>query len=394
MAAVIRFSTGPSLRAPWRAGRHEAPVVIIGAGPAGAVAAWQLARSGVRTILLDKARFPRPKVCGGCLNEAALRALRRIGLDDVARAAAAQPLHRLRLHAGSRQVDLALPGGALVSRAEFDAALVQRAVAAGAAFFDQAMAERCTLASDCRLVSVRIQGQTVLLRASVVVAADGLAGRIMASQPGVERWQAGDARLGAYARLSYDGSPEPGVIQMVCGAGGYVGAVRLPDGTVNIAAALDRRRVRRARGAARAALEIWNSAGLRAPRGWCQACWVGTPPLTRRVWPVALPRLLAIGDAAGYVEPFTGEGMAWAIAGGEAIAPLARAGARGWEGSIERLWRLRSRQLLGARQRTCAWIARGLRSSWVTGLALRALRVQPRLADGIVRRINALAQTG
>ena len=71
--------------------RSDYDAVVIGAGPAGGVAALGLARAGRRVLLVDKQRFPRPKVCGCCLNASALATLRRVGVG--------QRLDALRPHA-------------------------------------------------------------------------------------------------------------------------------------------------------------------------------------------------------------------------------------------------------------------------------------------------------
>ena len=104
--------------------------VVIGAGPAGAVTARGLARRGRSVLLVDKATFPRAKVCGGCLNGAALAALAAAGLGHVPAACGAVPLDRVRVAAGRRTATLPLPAGAAVEREPFDFALLNEARAA------------------------------------------------------------------------------------------------------------------------------------------------------------------------------------------------------------------------------------------------------------------------
>ena len=108
-------------------------VAVIGAGPAGAVAARELARRGQRVVLFDKATFPRRKVCGCCLNGNALAALAAVGLGDLPRRLGAVPLDRVRVNAG-RDAILRIPTGVALSREAFDAALIDEAIAAGVAF--------------------------------------------------------------------------------------------------------------------------------------------------------------------------------------------------------------------------------------------------------------------
>src|SRR5580658_10826881 len=81
-------------------------VIVIGAGPAGSVTALELARLGCRVLLVDKASFPRSKVCGCCLNGAAIGTLHDLGLGNVL--ADAVSLNRVSIAAGSRVADVKL----------------------------------------------------------------------------------------------------------------------------------------------------------------------------------------------------------------------------------------------------------------------------------------------
>lgn len=83
--------------------------VVVGAGPAGSVTARELARRGRRVLLVDKATFPRAKVCGCCLNRASLAALDAVGLGDLPARLGAVPLDRVKLAAGRATVELNLP---------------------------------------------------------------------------------------------------------------------------------------------------------------------------------------------------------------------------------------------------------------------------------------------
>ncbi len=120
--------------APAEAAGRAWDAAVVGAGPAGAVAARELARRGRSVLLIDKATFPRWKVCGCCLNGSALDTLAAVGLGDLPARCGAVPLERVRLEAGGRGAELPLPGGVALSREAFDAALVRAAVAAGVAF--------------------------------------------------------------------------------------------------------------------------------------------------------------------------------------------------------------------------------------------------------------------
>ena len=95
-------------------------------------------------------------------------------------------------------------------------------------------------------------------------------------------------------------------------------------------------------------------------------------------------RLFIIGDAAGYIEPFTGEGMSWAIATGRAVAPLVQRAVSDYSPALSEEWIKCHRKMLGKRQRTCGWLARGLRRPRVTTWGIGALARWPSMATPLV----------
>jgi flavin-dependent dehydrogenase len=104
---------------------------------------------------------------------------------------------------------------------------------------------------------------------------------------------------------------------------------------------------------------------------------------------VAGERWFAVGDAAGYVEPFTGEGMAWAVASAAAVAPVA---ARPWSESSAREWEATHARLIRSRQGVCRAVARVLRSPRLSRLAVRVLAVAPVLSRPVVGALNRPAR--
>jgi flavin-dependent dehydrogenase len=341
--------------------------VVVGAGPAGSVAARELARRGARVLLVDKALFPRTKVCGSCLNAAALAALDAVKLAHVPKECGAVPLHSVRLAAGRRSADVPLAGGVAVSRQEFDAALVEEAIAAGATFRD----------------GVVVKPHDVVEIARVVIVATGLAGAQGSIQSG--------SRLGAGVIVPADVVPDffaSGTIFMATGRGGYVGLVRVEDDCLDVAAAFDADFVRSCGGLGPAAELILKQTGWPAIPGLADLPWRGTPALTRRPAAVAGHRFFAVGDAAGYVEPFTGEGMAWAIASAAAVAPFALRGIEKWDDALIGEWQRTHSRLIRSRQGVCRVAARVLRSPALTSLAVRALGVFPALARPVIRALN------
>ncbi|HUR53435.1 MAG TPA: hypothetical protein VMZ71_04865, partial [Gemmataceae bacterium] len=103
---------------------------------------------------------------------------------------------------------------------------------------------------------------------------------------------------------------------------------------------------------------------------------------------IAGVRWFAVGDAAGYVEPFTGEGMAWAIASAAALAPIAARAASQWDATFIREWERTHARVVGGRQRVCRVVARVLRHPVVTQFVVRALNVFPVLSRPVVSLLN------
>lgn len=365
-------------------------VLIAGAGPAGALTAALLARRGARVLLVDKAAHPRWKVCGCCLNGSALAALDRAGLGDLAARLGAVPLDRCELRAGGAPAVIRLPGGMALSREALDWALIAAAVSAGATFLPQARAVLESPRGECYLAALQHGSTHAVVSARIAVAADGLAGGFLKNLPQFEPHVASWARLGAGAVLD-DPSDDfcPGTIYMACAASGYVGAVRLEDGRLNLAAAIDRRLVGQVSSLPEAVAGILRSAGVPVPASITEALWQGTPLLTRHRPRLAVERVFLIGDAAGYVEPFSGEGMAWGMQAALVLAPLVCRGLAGWDDRLAAQWATDYARLIGRRQRTCRVLTQLLRGPRRTRAAVALLRYAPWLAAPWIRRINS-----
>jgi flavin-dependent dehydrogenase len=375
--------------APDAASRVGWDAAVVGAGPAGALAARQLARRGLRVLLLDRAAFPRPKTCGGCLNGAALATLQLAGLGDLPARLAAPRLRATRLLTRFGRADIPLPGGVSLSRFALDAALVRAALAAGADFLPGVTIRVEQVEDERRVLALRRPEQAQSLRARVVLVADGVGGRALAHLPEFAVRVAPAARLGVGTTLAGDDMPcQPGVIYMACGRGAYLGMVRLEDGRLNLAAACDAAHLRQCGRPAAMAARLLREVGLPRPAELDAAQWRGTPPLTRARTALAGERVFVLGDAAGYVEPFTGEGMAWALAAALQVAPLAAAGTTRWRDDLARRWETKFRREFARRQRACRWMTRLLRQPRLADAATRVLSRAPWLAGGLVRALN------
>jgi flavin-dependent dehydrogenase len=364
---------------------------VVGAGPAGSLAARQLALSGLHVLLIDRAAFPRWKVCGCCLSATALTTLRAVGLPDLVDRCGGVPLEHVCLATGPRSALIHLPGGRSLSRESLDAALVAEARRAGAAFLPETVARALPgmAPGNCSLL-LRQHDHEGVARARVLLAADGLGGRVLADAPGCAPVIDHGGRIGAGTIAPH--APAfftPGTIWMVCGGGGYAGLVRLEDGRLDIAAALDPALIRRQGGPAGAVSSLLASTGWPPVPDLGSLSWRGTPSLTRQAGRLGGPGYFVLGDAAGYVEPFTGEGMAWALLSAVAVAPLAIEAVRCWHPDLVRLWAGRHRRLLGPRRRLCGLVARVLRHPTLVRALVQLLARAPFLAVPLVRRLNS-----
>ena len=368
-------------------------VAVVGAGPAGTMLALELARKGCAVLLLERQPFPRWKVCGACMSGAAQAALVQAGLDGLVPRARAPRLTELRLTGWGKTASVALRGAVALSREALDHALVRAAVQEGVVFAAGVAAELGPVSDGGRILTVRRDGGERRVRARMVVAAAGLNGLRASAVAGpapVATVRAG-SRLGVGAVLEGGGAGYgPGAVHMVLGSAGYVGLVRQEDHRLNVAAAFDSEWVRLHESpeqAVRAHLEL---AGMPALPERVHRGWKGTAPLTRRVSSLGEERLLLVGDAAGYVEPFTGEGMAWALWGALALAPLVCAGVARWDPALVSRWSQMHRRRIRRGQRVCSMVAWGLRRPWMARMALRALSALPGAARPLVKRTAAV----
>ena len=386
-AARVPVALVAGLDAPMKA-RYD--VVVVGAGPAGGVTAFTAARRGLEVLLLDRAVFPRFKVCGCCLNARALNTLERVGLADVVVELGAARLDRLDVRGPEGSASLALSGSVSLSRSRLDHALVERARLAGATFRDGVAARLGTLSGPCRRVQLQTRaGETSEVRADVVVVADGIGGSALRGQPELEAHVARGSRIGAGTVVA-NAPPayEPGVVMLACGRRGYAGTVRLEDHRLDVAAALDPDFVAECRGPGPAVARVLEESGLPAIPGLLESVWRGTPALTRQRPGVAGDRFFVLGDAAGYVEPFTGEGIAWAVEGAAALGELMPRAVNRWDDALAAIWARRHRSLVRRRQLGCRAVSALLRRPRLLHGAIKLVGRSPGVVAPLVRRLT------
>jgi len=166
-----------------------------------------------------------------------------------------------------------------------------------------------------------------------------------------------------------------------------VGLTQIFGRCLHVAAAVDRGALQ-ALGPEEVVQRILRQSGLPPLGHAATLSWRGTPPLTSRAAQVAEHRVFLIGDAAGYVEPFTGEGIRWALESGVGVVPWVVDGATAWEERYVGQWANWYGTHIAQRQRLCRSIAWGLKNSAIRWLAGSALRLRPAMAHSIINHLN------
>ncbi|HEY0119414.1 MAG TPA: geranylgeranyl reductase family protein [Cellulomonas sp.] len=342
------------------AGFDDADVVVVGAGPGGSATAYWAAAAGLNVLLLDKASFPRDKVCGDGLTPRAVAELVRMGV----------PLREqdgwirnrgLRVHGGGHTVELPWPElssypayGLAKRRSGLDQLLVEHARAAGAKVLERTAVTGPLLDERTgRVVGVTARGEgdePLVVRAPLVVASDGVSSRLATA---LGRTPRPDRPMGVAVR-TYFRSPlhddpwmtsylelwdgEPGASNLMPG---YGWIFALGDGTVNVglgsvsstnaATKIDYR-------------DLFGRWMANTPPDWGFTRDNQDGPVRGAALPMGFNRgplygngVMLVGDAAGMVSPFNGEGIAYALAAGRVAAEAAAQGlARGSAAGRER----------------------------------------------------------
>ena len=296
--------------------------VIVGAGPAGSAAATVLAARGRKVLLFEKDFFPRPKVCGEFLSADAVPSLERLGARDAVLGATEERMTRGTLHLPSgRAVSFELPEPAIgISRFRLDDLLARRARDAGA---DLRLGARVVAAGpagqDGFVVRVAERSVEVSIETRAVI---GAWGRWDALDRSLDRGFLRGSRYFGWSRdYEKPGRALAGEVRLYLFAGGYCGLSRVEGGTINLAGVVSEAAWKRAGGgwsgvllAARrsnAALDAALSGLAAGPVGF-----LGTGPVFFTAKPPVENGILMAGDAAGVLDPFSGEGMSAALASG------------------------------------------------------------------------------
>lgn len=346
-------------------------LVVIGGGPAGSAAAIAAARRGVRTLIVDRSEHPRPKVCGCCLSPLAMERLHALGVSAIA--SRGESLNTVRVDCCGSITEWQRSGFAL-SRARLDAGLLEAAAAVGVRVMTGVVAD----AQPSGSVTLRSGSMSHQVNARLVIAADGIGGSSVRASDRL-RWRTlPRARIGFGASLPHDAIDlRAGELLMCVREGGYIGVVSLGDGSVDVAAAAAPEVVRSGGGPAALAAR-WLAPWVRDGSSIVTSAWSGTPRLTRRRAAATDGRIIVSGDAFGYVEPFTGEGIGWALASGIAAGDHADRVLRG-EASVDG-WERTARRMSAWSHARCASMALLIRAPRMLAAVLRAGQYAPMVA--------------
>ncbi|CAN5649533.1 geranylgeranyl reductase family protein [soil metagenome] len=361
-----------------------ADVVIVGAGPAGAAAAITLAEAGRRAVLVDKATFPRDKICGDGLTTGALRLLERLGVDHEA-IGSWTPVDDVHVASPSGRVaTFPLPRGrgayaVVTRRMDLDAAIVDRARAAGATVVEGSEVVGATEQDD-RVTLTLADGSTV--SAPYVIAADGMWSPLRkllgTAVPGyLGEWHA----FRQYFRNTGPQSRqlwvwfEPDLLP------GYAWSFPLPDGGANVGFGIQRG----AKIATKDMKALWPEL-LARPHIAAVLGPDAEPESRHQAWPIparvdditlAAGRVLWVGDAAAATDPMTGEGIGQALQTGILAAEAVLSGGPHDAGAVRACYEQAVARDLAADHKMSLLLIRALRHRRGARIAIRVADATP-----------------
>ncbi len=380
-------------------------VIVVGAGPAGCAAAALLAREGLAVALVDKSAEPPRKVCGEYLSPGCLRILDRIGALRAVREAGARPLRGMAIHtAGGNTLEATYPReggiegrpspGLVIGRAILDPLLLEAAMKQGAEFEGNVQVSDLVW-KDARVVGVRgrRRGQMTSLRARLVIGADGrhsvVARRLGPVRP--HRWLDKVALVGYFAGVERAGNRG----EIFLGQDRYCILNPITPDLTNIGLVINRQEFNATTDLTRVLLETGATLpGLR--HRLAQARAVHPPrclgPLAHLASRLAAGGALVIGDAAGFLDPFTGEGIYAALRGAELAVQCALPALRASvsDGPALRNYGLAWRREFLPKWRLCIGFQHAIRHPALADWLVSRLRSRPDLTTLLMAAVGDL----
>jgi menaquinone-9 beta-reductase len=355
-------------------------VIVVGAGPAGSTTAALFAQQGRRVLLVDAARFPRTKPCAEYISPGGAAILQRLGALD-----------RLPTRRWLRGMEIHAPGGSChlveygrqrfalsVPRTILDSVLFKLAREGGAEAHESFRVRSIVTDEDGRVRGV-IGPTGERMDADLVVGADGLHS-IVARRLGLRRPARWPRRLGLVAHFEGVGWQED-YGRMLVGRHGYVGIAPLDDSglvTVGLVRSLPRGRLGSAVAALETGLADYPAQLARLRSGRLASAVTGVGPLATRVRTCAGPGFALVGDAAGFFDPFTGEGIFRALRSAELLVS--------WPDEYAQ----RRRAAFAAKERLVALIQLFVQTPGLMDVAIDRLQRRPHAARALACALGDL----
>ncbi len=384
---------------------NQYDVIIIGGGPAGSSAAIRCAASGIRVLLLEEKHMPRGKLCGEFITPECFPTLDRAGVLDRMLAEGAQRIKRLSLIASSgRKVGAEISN---VSDVESWALSLSRSK------FDHVLFERAReLGADCRegvVVTGTIngagaaggveamllpEGTNVIFRAPIVIDASGRNSRLMVSRDERAAGRRGSRLYGLKAHLAnVEGLGDQ--VELYFFPKGYGGLSLVEDGLANLCFIASESAFRRNGGDPLKIVEETVKKNKLARKRLSHAEvvgeWHSTGPLSFGTRSLSRGGVLAVGDASGMIDPFTGTGIQIALRTGELAARVIceRMGAGRHQddlfGDVLARYSTAYDEEFGKRMKVAALLRVAAFSPRLTDLAARLLARAPGLAERVLK---------
>lgn len=348
--------------------------VVIGGGPAGSITAILLVRLGWRVALVERRRPNEGKTCGHCLSMRAIPMLASIGLEHLIRETAVGETDTMLAYTPqSSDHPVAYPAPSLITpRDRLDHRLIGEARACGVHVFQPAAARVRNDRGNEHGGEVAVRptrdgrGRPHIARAPLLIGADGLRSRV-AQAFNLRSAPAPGRKFGFSMRCEAAGDDlPPGMIHMFMTPAGYLGVVRESARAVHAAALVQRAHDEQVRHPHALLRELSESFPPLRVLSDASPSVLAAGPMPDRPRRVAAHGAALVGDAAGYVEPFTGEGMTWAIESAITLAEVCCDTLPGrWTDYEARTYQVQHHRTIARRQRLCRWISSGLQRPWV-----------------------------